>query len=170
MHSLNLTLKTCNKCKVEKPLTEYSKDSRNKDKLKRKCRSCLSADKKDYRRRNPEMDKIYRQTWLAKNKEHTKAYDKNYRKIKAAEVNARNAKRKADKIQRTPKWLTKDDLIEIKNIYKLAYKKSVLTNQKWHVDHIVPLLGKTVSGLHVPWNLRVITAIENIKKNNKYVD
>lgn len=39
-----------------------------------------------------------------------------------------------------------------------------------HVDHVIPLQGRTVSGLHVAGNLRVITASENVKKHNRYED
>jgi hypothetical protein len=67
-----------------------------------------------------------------------------------------------------PKWLTESDLLQIKCKYQLAAMFSRNTGEQWHVDHIIPINGKTVSGLHVPSNLRVITAKENHFKQNKY--
>lgn len=81
---------------------------------------------------------------------------------------ARNAKRRADKLKRTPKWLTKQDYEEILKFYTKAQELSLSSGVKYEVDHIVPLRGKSVSGLHVPWNLQVITKEENILKKNKF--
>lgn len=81
---------------------------------------------------------------------------------------ANQAKRRVAKIKRTPSWLTDNDLWLIDEVYHLAALKTKLTGAKWHVDHIVPLQGKIVSGLHVPENLQVILARDNIAKHNTF--
>lgn len=78
------------------------------------------------------------------------------------------ANRKAKLKKAMPKWLTESDLVQIKCKYQLAAMFSRNTGEEWHVDHIIPVNGKTVCGLHVPNNLRVITAKENHFKQNKY--
>ena len=70
----------------------------------------------------------------------------------------------------TPKWLTADQKMEIRLKYRLAIELSRHTGERYVVDHVVPLQGETVCGLHVPWNLQVITQTENLKKFNKVVD
>lgn len=72
--------------------------------------------------------------------------------------------------QATPRWLTTEDKLEIRLKYRLAIELTRKTGVRYAVDHIVPLLGESVSGLHVPWNLEVITQEENLKKSNKHVD
>jgi hypothetical protein len=70
----------------------------------------------------------------------------------------------------TPKWLTSEQRMEIRLKYRLAIELSRATGVRHAVDHEVPLQGEDVCGLHVPWNLRVITQEENLKKSNKHVD
>jgi len=70
----------------------------------------------------------------------------------------------------TPQWLTRKQKSEIRQLYQIAITMTRTTGERYVVDHIVPLRGESVCGLHVPWNLRVITQEENLKKSNKHVD
>ena len=101
-------------------------------------------------------------------KEMRRAQTKGYRKNNRDKCNARSAMYNAAKLQRIPKWLTEADLEKMRRSYRLA---KIMTNLKgvlYHVDHIVPLRGDSVSGLHVPENLQVILAIDNMRKGNKF--
>ena len=75
--------------------------------------------------------------------------------------------RYAGKKNRTPQWLTEFDLLAIKCKYQVAAMLNRESSDRWDVDHIVPLNGKTVSGLHVPWNLQVIKSELNKQKGNR---
>jgi 5-methylcytosine-specific restriction endonuclease McrA len=72
--------------------------------------------------------------------------------------------------QATPNWLTAMQRMEIRLKYRLAIELSRATGIRHAVDHIIPLQGEEVCGLHVPWNLQVIPQTENLKKYNKLVD
>lgn len=72
--------------------------------------------------------------------------------------------------QATPRWLTAEDKLEIRLKYRLAIEMTRRTGVRHVVDHVVPLQGEEVCGLHVPWNMEVITQDENLKKSNKLVD
>jgi hypothetical protein len=101
---------------------------------------------------NPEVKKRYKQT----------------QKGRATNL-ANHAKRRAAKIQRTPAWLTVDDLWMLEQAYELAALRTKMFGFSWHVDHIIPLQGKLVSGLHVPTNVRVIPGADNVRKANRYL-
>jgi len=79
---------------------------------------------------------------------------------------ARTRKRQAKQIQRTPSWDPDAHLITAK--YQLAAMLTQASGIPHHVDHIIPLQGRKVSGLHVFSNLRVIPGSDNVKKSNKF--
>ena len=84
-----------------------------------------------------------------------------------AQRNLWTASYRSAKVSRMPRWLVDVDLLEMESIYAYcaALRRSGLD---YHVDHIVPLRGQTVSGLHVPWNLQVIPGRENVRKGNAF--
>jgi hypothetical protein len=72
------------------------------------------------------------------------------------------------KINATPIWLTAIHKAQIQEMYDVAIAKTMQIGIKHDVDHIVPLLHDLVSGLHVPWNLQILTASENRQKSNHF--
>ena len=96
----------------------------------------------------------YRNVWKANNKTQIRA-----------DTKARRRKHR----EATPPWLTRKQKSEIRQLYQIAITMTQTTGEQYVVDHIVPLRSHEVCGLHVPWNLRVITQEENLKKSNKLV-
>lgn len=70
----------------------------------------------------------------------------------------------------TPPWLSAEQKLEIRFHYRMAIALSRATKIPHAVDHIVPLQGEDVCGLHVPWNMQVLTQDENLQKSNKLID
>lgn len=118
------------------------------------------------RRQKQEVQKQTRE-YRQKNISKIKEYKKNYRKECSHKVNALSSKRRAAQLKRTPPWLTKEDFEKIEFFYKEAKRLERIDGIRRHVDHIIPLQGKDVSGLHVPSNLQILTATQNISKGNR---
>lgn len=115
-----------------------------------------------------EIYTTYYKQYAKENKEKIKKICTRYQKNNKGKVNARTAARHAAKMQRTPKWLNKDDKWIMQEIYDLAVLRTQATKLDWHVDHIIPMQGDTVSGLHCPENLQIILAKENCSKSNRW--
>ena len=136
-----------------------------KIKTKRKASYILNCDTEKA------IAKIRSAEWRLKNPNHmgTKEAKARYKIENPGKVLADTVKRRSNKMQRTPAWLTKDDFWMIEQAYELAVLRTRLFGFAWHVDHIIPLQGKLVSGLHVPSNLQVIPWRDNVAKANKYL-
>jgi len=155
-----MTTKVCNQCKEVKPLTDFYKHPKTRDGRFQRCKEC----KREYYQKNREEKIAYARKWHQQNKQHKLEYNKSWKKANLGLVNAKQARRRAAKLQATPKWT---DLEKIKEVYKEAHRLTKLLGIKMHVDHIIPLQGELVCGLHVPNNLQIITATENLRKSNK---
>lgn len=103
-----------------------------------------------------------------RDKEGQRARRQRYYRDHYDRVIANVKSRKHAKIRRVPPWLTADHKRQIEAIYREAQHLTKISGVQMHVDHIVPLQGKTVSGLHVPWNLQILSKDENLTKNNKW--
>lgn len=162
----NIISKICYKCSKHLDISLFSKYKASKDGYKTNCKSCI----KDYRLANivhiTERDKKYRDN----NRERISRYNSQYRTNYPDRVTAKDANRRSKKIKASPNWLSKNDKQMIKDIYKQCKYLSETTGVLHHVDHIVPLNSKIVCGLHVPWNLQILTAEKNLLKGNKLLE
>ena len=191
---------TNKKCQKIKPISSFHKDSNRKDCHSLWCKTCVKTHRKlhylknkdktlsqnrKYRESHMDEFKIWSKQYILKTKSQKKEYDIQYNienrdKIKEknhkhyknniSKYNAKTAKRRAAKLQRTVAWA---DLEAIKEVYadceeiNLAARTAGST-ERYVVDHEIPLQGELVSGLHVPENLQIITNNDNLSKGNKF--
>lgn len=118
--------------------------------------------------KNPELYNEINRRSLSKNRERRRLYEDEYRKLNPEKISARHAKRYASR--KGPNWLSAEDRLKILEIYQESSKLSIATGIPHQVDHVVPLCGGEVCGLHVPWNLRILTAVENNSRPRRYKD
>ena len=80
----------------------------------------------------------------------------------------RIAKRRCDKLNATPNWLTNQQKEEMHLIYRIAERITQNTGIQHDVDHILPLKHKLCCGLNVPWNLQILPDLDNKSKGNRF--
>ncbi len=185
-------MKVCYRCKENKPKEQFGASNQKKDGLHCWCKPCHQLWSREYRKKNGERLRESEAAWRQANKEKINAnariYMSGYRKKNRAKflekdriyrskhpkavalaakqwqsdnmgkVNAATARRRAEQAQRTPAWA---DLEAIKFFYECCPKGC-------HVDHIIPLRGKNISGLHIETNLQWLPALDNIRKSNQW--
>jgi hypothetical protein len=151
---------------------ERTKAQQKKDRIKLGQNPVFVAKKRTadvaYRVVNKAKCRAAIEAWSARNLDKVKAYAKKTKALNSGRILAHTVKRRLAKTKRTPVWLTADDHWMIEQAYELAALRTKMFGFVWHVDHIVPLQGKIVSGLHAPNNLRVIPGAENIRKSNYF--
>jgi hypothetical protein len=142
--------------------TEYFREwrAKNKEKIKRNQKKYYEDNKERLKEGFRDYYKNNRETIRQRGKKH-------YEDNKALYL-MYSRTRKATIKKRTPPWLSDEQFSEIKDVYLNCKSISESTEILHHVDHIVPLCGKNVCGLHVPWNLQILKAEDNLGKSNKH--
>jgi len=166
--------KTCVKCCVQQDIGEFQAVGPGGRYRRHACRLCVNAAHTAWRSTHLDVVAAYGKAnrsaypiahannvavWRAANPAAVAAISKRSRAKHRDRIRAAVAKQCADRIKRTPPWADQD---ELRKWYALAVETGT------HVDHIVPLRGELVSGLHVPWNLQLLSAKDNRLKSNKF--
>lgn len=175
-------MKICSKCNGDKPESSFYKKKGYKNGLSSWCKSCekeyhanrykdnkehITKRNADWVKNNPEKKAAIDRASQTKNIKNRKLQAAKSRKKNKGRVNSETAFRRASIIQATPKWMTVEHKTDMKKLYLLSQKFEKLFGLKYHVDHIVPLNGEDVCGLHVPWNLQILESKLNLKKSNR---
>ena len=179
--------KVCSSCRIEKDLSDFGKHRQKPDGLNYSCLECtrrrdyLRYEKdrekrkqvsRNYYKRTKELNResrrIYYKEYMASNPEDKakEKYIKYYSKHKDKAF-ADSAKRRAYKEDRTVSWDKELTDFLCKEAYSLSRIRKQITGFSWHVDHIIPLKGKLVSGLHIWNNLQLLPATLNLSKGNR---
>lgn len=165
-------MRVCKVCGTAKQLTEVYWGKLNSGAFKATCKACISKASSAAKVAKYAADAQFREAEKQRNLKVTPEQRKVVN-IRCATWRCNNAARAAYhaatyhalKLARIPKWA---DSKAIAEKYAEAKRLSLATGVAYHVDHIVPLRGRLVSGLHVASNLQVIPATDNLRKNNKW--
>ena len=149
-----------NKARVATWNKEYIASRPNlREKDKANHREKYALDPSNKKRQNSE--------WRSKNRDRMRELVAKWTQRNKHVVSLSLANRKAKLLNATPSWSIK---FFVEEAYRLAKLRTEMTGVQWHVDHIVPLQSKVVCGLHSHTNLRVIPAVINLAKGNRFID
>jgi hypothetical protein len=159
-------MRRCCQCRIEKPLEDFHIAATRWGGYGSRCKPCAIAAARDWYFANKDRKRAYdekrRITHRHLYNEASLRYWKAHPDVVQVRTNARRSRLRKAK----PPWMSSTSM---EHFYTEARKISAETKSKWEVDHIVPLLGKNVCGLHVPWNLQIIPSFENRMKNNRFL-
>lgn len=178
-HNLRSIHGACIECrKMQEKIRYYANPEKTKEKVAfkyRKNANKLREKRKEIYKKNADVEKaiakIRSAEWRKNNPNHAGAKEskKQWKKNNLGKVRADTIKRRVALMNRMPKWLDEEDFWMIEQAYELAAMRKKMFGFDWHVDHVLPLQGKFVSGLHTIENLQVIPWKENVSKANKYL-
>lgn len=188
-------MRSCNRCLESKSPDQFSRLATGRDGLNPVCRSCRAelaridrvergaeirqADRLRYEA-DPTAKKASFKKWSSANAELRRGRERarylerreivlaqkiEYRKGNKAKIYALNGNRRAALRQACPEWVPRNELAAI---YAAALEMTERTGTPYHVDHEIPLSHPKVCGLHVPCNLTIITAADNLAKSNRW--
>jgi hypothetical protein len=159
-------MKFCSNCKESKSLDLFGKDKYSKDGKLARCKACKKLGNKRYYNDCNKIERAKMNSDIySNNKEEILERNKKWKLKNKDKTREYSAQRRTILEQAVVSWRNQD---KINNIYKQAKELEDRDGIKRHVDHIVPLNGKEVSGLHVENNLQILTAEENLKKSNSF--
>lgn len=116
-----------------------------------------------------EEQRLKRYEYRSLTKDKKAAYDKEFDKNNKEYRSALKSENRAKRGKRYVSWDNELTRFVFEEAIHLAEIRKDITGYAWHVDHVIPLNGKLVSGLHVWNNLAVIPATENMSKSNSYI-
>ena len=163
--------KTCTKCGCESPEDNFHRDKSRSDGRAPWCKVCVKANSKRCYDARPREDRLrVKRAWQSRNRDHVNSYNNRWQKSNPDKHCAKVNLQRAKKSNATPPWLSSAQRGDMVKMYKLAKKFESLFGVSYHVDHIVPINGDNICGLHVPWNLQLLESKLNIKKSNIFED
>lgn len=115
-----------------------------------------------------ELEKAKMREYYAANRDKIAAAQKEWRSVNKPAIRKHSSARRAAEAKRKPTWFSELDAFVFEQANELAFMREATTGVKWHVDHVIPLRGKSVSGLHVWNNVAVIPAVANLRKGNQF--